>query len=573
MKKLLLLLAAVGMIFTACQDGLDNEENGGTPSTPKIELSQQNIEVDFKPAQYSVSVTSPYLWEAISENDWIQVETATGIAGTKELKFSVLHNEVMESREGTIVIKNSDYNLIAELHVIQKAFTPEITITPEKLTFAVEGGTQEVTITANFEYGVSKSADWITYSKTNSGITITVPPYDSENMERMAKLIISSEKYGVSEFIEVNQKAFVPEITIKPERLTFAVEGGTQEVTITTNFEYEVTESADWITYSKTNNGITITASFNQTIEQRSADIHISNDKYGSKSVKVTQKSLYKNHFITYTSSDGSVVAPNETKAFGANIISNIYENGKGVIIFNAPVTSIGDKAFYECSSLTSVTIPDSVTSIGDKAFYKCSSLTSVLMSNGTKTIGDRAFAFCGSMTDFTIPNSVTSILDYAFARCYSLTSITIGNSVTSIGTYAFRYCSSLKSITIPDSVQKIGEFAFEECSLLTSITIGNGVTSIGYMTFKGCSSLTSVIIPDSVTSIGNGAFYDCTSLTSVYCKPATPPTAVLVGDEWNAFNNNASGRKIYVPTNSVDSYKAASYWSNYASYIEGYDF
>ena len=488
MKKLLLLLAAVGVIFTACEKSGDvKEDNGGTPSTPKIELSQQNIEVDFKPAQYSVSVASPYLWEAISENDWIQVETATGIAGTEELKFSVSRNEVMESREGTIVIKNSDYNLIAELYVIQKAFTPEI--------------------------------------------------------------------------------------TIKPERLTFAVEGGTKEVTITADFEYEVTESADWITYSKTNNGITITASFNQTIEQRSADIHISNDKYGSKSVKVTQKSLYKNHFITYTSSDGSVVTPNETKAFGANVVSNTYANGKGVIIFDAPVTSIGDKAFYECSSLTSVTIPDSVTSIGDKAFYMCSSLTSVLMSNGTKTIGDRAFAFCGSMTDFTIPNSVTLILDYAFARCNSLTSITIGNSVTSIGTYAFRYCSSLKSITIPDSVQKIGEFAFEECSMLTSITIGNGVTSIGYMTFKGCSSLTSVIIPDSVTSIGNGAFADCTSLTSVYCKPATPPTAVLVGDEWNVFNNNASERKIYVPLNSVDAYKAARYWSDYASYIVGYNF
>ncbi|MBQ1213430.1 MAG: leucine-rich repeat domain-containing protein, partial [Tidjanibacter sp.] len=102
----------------------------------------------------------------------------------------------------------------------------------------------------------------------------------------------------------------------------------------------------------------------------------------------------------------------------------------------------------------------------------------------------------------------------------------------------------------------------------LTSVTIGNGVTEIGGSAFWGCTSLTSVTIPDSVTSIGNNAFENCTSLKSVYCKPTTPPTGGS-----NMFYNNASGRKIYVPTASVDAYKAASYWKNYASAIEGYDF
>ena len=156
-------------------------------------------------------------------------------------------------------------------------------------------------------------------------------------------------------------------------------------------------------------------------------------------------------------------------------------------------VTSIGSCAFYYCSSLTSVTIPNSVTSIGDYAFYGCSGLTSV-----------------------TIPNSVTSISSSAFSDCSGLTSVTIGNSVTSIGDNAFLNCSGLTSVTIGNSVTSIGEGAFEYCSGLTSVTIGNSVTSIGDYAFYGCSGLTSVTIGNSVTSIGYNAFYKCSSLRKV---------------------------------------------------------
>ena len=179
-------------------------------------------------------------------------------------------------------------------------------------------------------------------------------------------------------------------------------------------------------------------------------------------------------------------------------------------------VTSIGQQAFSNCTSLTSVTIPDSVMSIGVLAFDDCTSLTSVTIPDSVTSIGYKAFDDCTSLTSVTIPDSVTSIGDWAFSYCTSLTSVTLPDSVTRIGERAFYYCTSLTSVTIPDSVTSIGEFAFSGCTSLTSVTIPDSVTSIGGWAFYECTSLTSVTIPDSVTSIGNGAFKGCTSLTSV---------------------------------------------------------
>ena len=179
-------------------------------------------------------------------------------------------------------------------------------------------------------------------------------------------------------------------------------------------------------------------------------------------------------------------------------------------------VTSIGSYAFYECYSLTSVTIGNSVTSIGNYAFNNCSGLTSVTIGNSVTSIGNYAFNNCSGLTSVIIPNSVTSIGYEAFRGCKSLTSVTIGNSVTSIEGGAFKYCSGLTSATIPNSVTSIGADAFYGCSRLTSITIPNSVTGIAGYTFYGCSGLASVTIPNSVTSIGDGAFYDCSGLTSI---------------------------------------------------------
>lgn len=257
-------------------------------------------------------------------------------------------------------------------------------------------------------------------------------------------------------------------------------------------------------------------------------------------------------------------------------------------------VTAIGDSAFINNSSLTSVTIPNSVTHIGVTAFNNCHSLKSITISNNLASIENAVFGRCDSLkevyiSDITswcnisfynpysnplaygaklylngelvnslvIPDNVSTIKSYVFYNSSSLTSITLGKNITSINSFAFYNCTSLSTVIFAEDniCEKICRFAFENCSSLTSITLGKNITSIESKAFLNCTSLKNITIPDSLTSIGKYAFEGCYSIkyneydNAYYLGNEKNPYVLLMKANGNSINSciiNENTRIIY---------------------------
>ncbi len=259
-------------------------------------------------------------------------------------------------------------------------------------------------------------------------------------------------------------------------------------------------------------------------------------------------------------------------------------------------VTSIGYNAFWDCTSLTSITIPDGVTEIGSDAFYDCVSLTDIVLPDSLITIGMGAFRNCTMLTSITIPDSVTVIGERAFANCTLLKSVTIPAGVTDIGEYAFGYYydenyshTKIDGFKINYTKNTQGHlyatqngFSYETCLLTepygdgTSLRItryagndteyvipaeidGMKITEIGYNAFQDCTSLTSVTIPDGVTVINSGAFWGCTALTNVVLPDSITDISI------NAFQNCTSLKSVTIPasTRNISNFAFGYYYDD----------
>ncbi len=268
---------------------------------------------------------------------------------------------------------------------------------------------------------------------------------------------------------------------------------------------------------------------------------------------------------LTYTIENGEATITDCDNIGGGFIIPETLEG--------YPVTAIGSKAFYNCSKLRNIIVPDGVTSIGDRAFDYCSGLTSITIPSSVTSIGKEVFYKCRNLTNidvdrnnpnycsndgvlfskdkttliqypvgksnetYNIPDGVINIRGNAFRNGIKLIDVSMSDSVTTIGEWAFSGCYNLTDMVIPSNVTSIGIHAFRNCRNFTNITIPDNITKVGSYTFSNCSSLTNVTIPASVTSIGDSAFSGCSSLTDVYYGGTE--------SEWNAIAIDAYNEEV----------------------------
>ena len=277
--------------------------------------------------------------------------------------------------------------------------------------------------------------------------------------------------------------------------------------------------------------------------------------------------SAYLQNLPDNTSPSWDLPDPYEIILYGLNMETDFALDGDPLLkLYNA----ISDRRIIlDLRDCTGESLPSIAGSVSHRPNKE--RLVSVLLPDGITSIGDNAFYGCSSLITITLPESILSIGERAFYNCSSLTTITLPDSLTSIGERAFYWCTSLTTITLPEGLTSINAQVFDHCTSLTTINLPEGLTSIGRWAFDNCTSLTTINLPESITSIDGRAFSNCNFLTLVICNAASPPVTSLLF-EWNAFAGAHPGLVIKVPADSVDAYKTAEGWSEYADIIVAID-
>lgn len=563
--------------------------------------------ISFKPSSFSfessggtgsLQVTSNDDWY-INFGSWVYPNEVRGNGNT--IVGIRVEANTGDTRSGSITgycLSDSAQTASTSVSQVGSYVRPFLSVSPLKTTVNASGGT-------GFTLAVTSNQDWITYTdarwvtmNTLSGsgdgsISFEVGENATDIVRESNIYVVStaSSLSATSVIVQSAQTQEEPYIIVSPTTKRIGTSGGSFTVTVSSNTEWETAvvyggQERGWIALDKLNGEgddtveVRIDPDVQESVSGRSAYISFYNNNEGLKTeVNISQYDVMNE--IYYTSTDGNIVVPYMTNNWGANIVSNTYENGQGIIEFDGNVTTIPGCAFSGNTTLETIKVPKSVTGMGMKAFYQCTGFTgddngfvfleSITNNSSGITLYDTTdymFDECKSISSVTIDDGVTIIPDGTFARCTSLTSVTIGDNVTFIGNNAFSGCTSLSSVTFHDGITEM-KGSFIECPLVGEFVTPTACTSIGASCFKGAqfssvtinnlthiysstfqnnTQLKTLVLDDSVEFIGDSAFCNTYLLEEIYAYSIEEP--VVYTDTFkNAGRDVVGSKTLHYPS------------------------
>ena len=656
MKKLFLFALFAALCCSCTESGTDDDPDQGQNDYSNVEVTGISLnyhDLTFssaggeKTVAVSISLVSDsghYIepeWKLTGGASWCTPSRTSGVS-SNVVTFTASENNSDQERNATFTFSCGRHS--QNLVVTQKS-SGSLTVTTSKIEMGAAGGEAVIEVMAEIDYTYeidSKCKGWITYKGTRAVQTSRLVfdvAANSGKEKREGRITIRGG--GRTETVTIYQAGETPTIVLTQNKYEVSAAGETIKVEINSNVDFTVSipSSASWIEETGTRAFSTHTKYFtispNTTTSSRSAEITFKNTTYNlTEKVVVNQAELSISTITVHVPKKGTLAAVLDETGLNAETIVSLKITGelndedfitirsmtnlKDLDLSEVNLPILFEKVFHENKKIEKIILPSTLTTIGQYAFYDCTSLQTVTFEKGSrlKTIEESAFEDCTALTSIEIPASVERIEDRAFKGCSKLATVTFekGLQLKTIENSTFEDCTALTSIEIPASVEMIGQYAFNDCTSLHTVTFEKGSQLKTVDGFSRCTSLTTIEIPASVEKIGEFAFYICTSLQTVtfekgsklktisngafaFCWALTTVdmsacTQVTVIGEY-AFSDDSKlqlfkigtrtppscGNDVFtginsysvlkVPAGCVDAYKKAYYWKEFTTISE----
>ena len=583
MKKLFLFALFAALCCSCTESGTDDDPDQGQNDYSNVEVTGISLnyhDLTFpsaggeKTVAVSISLVSDsghYIepeWKLTGGASWCTPSRTSGVS-SNVVTFTASENNSDQERNATFTFSCGRHS--QNLVVTQKS-SGSLTVTTSKIEMGAAGGEAVIEVMAEIDYTYeidSKCKGWITYKGTRAMQTSRLVfdvAANSGKEKREGRITIRGG--GRTETVTIYQAGETPTIVLTQNKYEVSAAGETIKVEINSNVDFTVSipSSASWIEETGTRAFSTHTKYFtispNTTTSSRSAEITFKNTTYNlAEKVVVNQAELSTSTITVHVPKKGTLAAVLDEKGLNAETIVSLKITGelndedfiairsmtnlKDLDLSEVNLSTLFENVFYQNKKIEKIILPNTLTTIGQYAFYDCTSLQTVTFEKGSrlKTIEESAFEDCTELTSIEIPASVETIEDSAFKGCSKLATVTFekGSQLKAIwgGYYAgsssyhsysyyygaFSDCTALTSIEIPASVETIEAAAFMRCSKLATVTfekgsklktIGGSYASYYYGAFSNCTALTSIEIPASVETIKAAAFMRCSKLATV---------------------------------------------------------